>query len=137
MPQNKEPKFNTLMEPFKIKSVEPIRFNTREQRQRLLKKAHLNVFLLPAEEVIIDLLTDSGTGAMSASQWSALFQGDESYAGSKSFFRFQKSVQDITGMPYVIPTHQGRSAERILLKNLIPKGERAKNPPLCCFQYAV
>ncbi len=125
--QKNEAKFKTLMEPFKIKSVEPLRINTREQRQKILKKAHLNLFLVPAEEVIIDLLTDSGTGAMSADQWSALFRGDESYAGGGSFFRFQKSVQDITGMPYVIPTHQGRSAERILLKNFMPKG--TKNPP--------
>ena len=116
-------KWNPLMEPFKIKSVEPISFNTREQRKKILQKAHLNLFLIPAKDVIIDLLTDSGTGAMSAGQWSALMQGDEAYAGSDSFFRFQKSVQSITGMPYVIPTHQGRSAERILLKSLKPEGE--------------
>ena len=116
-------KLKTLMEPFKIKSVEPIRFNTREHRKKALHQAHLNLFLLPAKEVIIDLLTDSGTGAMSTAQWSALMQGDESYAGSESFFRFQKSVQNITDMPYVIPTHQGRSAERILLKTLRSKGE--------------
>ncbi len=114
---------NTLMEPFKIKSVEPIQINTREQRKKVLEKAHLNLFLIPAREVIIDLLTDSGTGAMSAVQWSSLLKGDESYSGSESFFRFQKSIQNITDMPYVIPTHQGRSAERILLKNLKSRGE--------------
>lgn len=111
------------MEPFRIKSVEPIPFNTREQRKKILQKAHLNLFLIPAKDVIIDLLTDSGTGAMSAQQWSAALQGDEAYAGSDSFFRFQKSIQSITGMPHVIPTHQGRSAERILLKSLKSKGE--------------
>ena len=116
-------KFNTLMEPFKIKSVEPIRFNTQEHRKKILKEAHLNLFLIPAKEVTIDLLTDSGTGAMSAEQWAALMQGDESYSGSESFFRFQKSIQSITNMPYIIPTHQGRSAERILFNTLKSKGE--------------
>ncbi len=119
----KEPVFGTLMEPFKIKSMEPIRFNTREHRRKVLELAYLNLFLVPAREVIIDLLTDSGTGAMSANQWSALMRGDESYSGSDSFFRFQKSVQSIMEMPYVIPTHQGRSAERILLNNLKSQGE--------------
>ncbi len=113
----------SLMEPFKIKSVEPIRISTLEQRKKVLKKAHLNLFLVPAREVIIDLLTDSGTGAMSADQWSALLRGDEAYSGSESFFRFQKSIQNLTGMPYVIPTHQGRAAERILLKSLKHRGE--------------
>ena len=116
-------KLKDLMEPFKIKSVEPIHFNTREQRKKILQKAHLNLFLIPARDTIIDLLTDSGTGAMSAQQWSAAMQGDEAYAGSDSFFRLQESVQSITGMPHVIPTHQGRSAERILLKSLKSKGE--------------
>ena len=111
------------MEPFKIKSTEPIYFNTREHRKKVLEKAHLNLFLVPAKEVIIDLLTDSGTGAMSAAQWASIMQGDESYSGSDSFFRFQKSIQSITNMPYVIPTHQGRSAERILFETLKPKGE--------------
>lgn len=119
----KEPVFKTLIEPFKIKSVEPIFFNTREQRKKVLEAAHLNLFLVPAKEVIIDLLTDSGTGAMSANQWSALLRGDESYSGSESFFRFQNSVQSIMEMPHVVPTHQGRSAERILLKTLKPRGE--------------
>ena len=111
----------SLMEPYKIKSLEPIYWTTREYRQRALLKAHLNLFLIPSKDVIIDLLTDSGTGAMSARQWGALMQGDESYAGSKSFFEFEKTIQKLTGFPFVIPTHQGRSAERILLHNL--KGE--------------
>ena len=111
------------MEPYKIKTLEPIYWTTREQRQEALKKAHLNLFFIPSKDVIIDLLTDSGTGAMSANQWSALMQGDESYAGAKSFFIFEKTVQEITGFPFVIPTHQGRSAERILLQNFKSKGE--------------
>ena len=116
-------KNNTVMEPFRIKSVEPIHFNTPEHRKKVLQMAHLNLFLIPAREVIIDLLTDSGTGAMSAFQWSALMKGDESYAGSESFFHFKKSVQDVIDMPYVIPTHQGRSAEKILLGSLRSQGE--------------
>ena len=116
-------KFKTLIEPFKVKSVEPIQFNSCKHRKKVLKEAHLNLFLIPAKEVIIDLLTDSGTGAMSANQWAALMKGDESYSGSESFFRFQKSVQSIMNMPYVIPTHQGRSAERILFGSLKSKGE--------------
>ncbi|MDE0119088.1 MAG: tryptophanase [Bdellovibrionales bacterium] len=116
-------KFKTLIEPFKIKSMEPIQLNSYEHRKKVLKEARLNLFLVPAKEVIIDLLTDSGTGAMSADQWAALMKGDESYSGSESFYRFQKSVQDITGMPYVLPTHQGRSAERILFHTLPLKGE--------------
>lgn len=115
--------FNNLIEPFKIKSIEPIHFNTQKHRKKILEKAHLNLFLVPAKEVIIDLLTDSGTGAMSAAQWASIMQGDESYSGSESFFRFQKSIQNITNMPYVIPTHQGRSAERILFETLKSKGE--------------
>ena len=116
-------KINTLIEPFKIKSTEPIPFNTYEDRKKILEKAHLNLFLVPAKEVIIDLLTDSGTGAMSANQWASIMQGDESYSGSESFFRFQKSIQSITNMPYTIPTHQGRAAERILFETFKSKGE--------------
>ena len=112
-----------VIEPYKIKTLEPIYWTTKEQRQEALKKAHLNLFFIPSKDVIIDLLTDSGTGAMSANQWSALMQGDESYAGAKSFFKFEKTVQEITGFPFVIPTHQGRSAERILLQNFKSKGE--------------
>ena len=111
------------MEPYKIKSIEPICWTTRAYRKKVLQKAHLNLFLLNAKDVLIDLLTDSGTGAMSAKQWGALMQGDESYAGSKSFYDFEKAIKDITGMPFVIPTHQGRSAERILLHNIKTRGK--------------
>ena len=96
----------TIIEPFKIKSVEAIRWTTRPQREELLRAAHYNLFLLPAEDVLIDLLTDSGTGAMSTRQWAALMEGDESYAGSKSFDRFRQSVQQVFGYKHVIPTHQ-------------------------------
>ena len=110
------------MEPYKIKSLEPIYWTSREERQELLKKAHLNLFFVSSKNVIIDLLTDSGTGAMSANQWSALMSGDESYAGSKSFDFFQKTVRELTGFEYIIPTHQGRSAERILISQFQDKG---------------
>src|SRR5215813_10993077 len=117
----------TIIEPFRIKSIEPIRWTTREQREVLLRAAHYNLFLLPAEDVLIDLLTDSGTGAMSTHQWAAVMQGDESYAGSKSFERFRISVQEIFGYRHVIPAHQGRAAERILFGVTCKKGDVVPN----------
>jgi tyrosine phenol-lyase len=117
----------TIIEPFRIKSVEPICWTTREQREELLRAAHYNLFLLSADDVLIDLLTDSGTGAMSTHQWAAVMEGDESYAGSKSFDRFKHSVQDIFGYSYVIPTHQGRAAERILFNVMCKKGDVVPN----------
>lgn len=104
----------TIIEPFKIKSVEPIHFTTKEQRIQILREATFNPFLIHADDVLIDLLTDSGTSAMSSAQWAGMMIGDESYAGSNSFFHFEKTISDITGMPIVIPTHQGRAAEKIL-----------------------
>ncbi|MEZ5059441.1 MAG: beta-eliminating lyase-related protein, partial [Saprospiraceae bacterium] len=98
---------HTIIEPFRIKMTEPIHLTTKEERVQKLKEAHNNVFLLDAEDVIIDLLTDSGTGAMSAQQWAALMMGDESYAGSKSWKKFRDTVQNITGMKHIFPTHQG------------------------------
>lgn len=109
---------HTIIEPFRIKSVEPIYFNTAAERKLILEKAFYNPFLIHANDVLIDLLTDSGTSAMSSNQWAGIMQGDESYAGSPSFFRFEKTIQDITGMPIVIPTHQGRAAEKILFSIL-------------------
>lgn len=105
---------HTIIEPFKIKSVEPIFFTTKEERVPILQKAYYNPFLIPAKHVLIDLLTDSGTNAMSSDQWAGIMKGDESYAGSNSFFHFEKTIQQITGLSIVIPTHQGRAAERIL-----------------------
>lgn len=117
----------TIIEPFRIKSVEPIRWTTRSQREKRLRAAHYNLFLLPADDVLIDLLTDSGTGAMSTHQWAAIMEGDESYAGSKSFDRFRNSVQDIFSYRHVIPAHQGRAAERILFGVTCKKGDVVPN----------
>ena len=114
---------HTIIEPFRIKSVEPIYFNSKEERIRILEDAFYNPFLIHSNDVLIDLLTDSGTSAMSSNQWGGIMRGDESYAGSPSFFRFQKAVQDITGMPLVIPTHQGRASEKILFSILGGKGK--------------
>ena len=106
----------TIIEPFKIKMIEPIKLTTRDQREAILRKAAFNVFQIPAEEVIIDLLTDSGTAAMSAEQWAGMIRGDESYAGARSWFRFEKVLQELTGMAHILPTHQGRASERILFE---------------------
>ena len=113
----------TIIEPFKIKTVEAIYFTTREERRSILEKAFYNPFRIHAKDVLIDLLTDSGTSAMSSNQWAGIMQGDESYAGSPSFFRFEESVRSITGMPLIIPTHQGRAAEKIIFTILGGKGK--------------
>jgi tryptophanase len=117
----------TIIEPFRIKVIEPIRMTSRDERERLIEAASYNVFLLAARDVLIDLLTDSGTGAMSAAQWAGIMRGDESYAGSDSYFRFENAVQDIFGFSHVIPTHQGRAAERILFSTVCSAGQTVPN----------
>jgi tyrosine phenol-lyase len=117
----------TIIEPFRIKSVEPIRATTRAEREKLIAAAGYNLFLVPSEAILIDLLTDSGTAAMSTEQWAAMMRGDESYAGSPSFTRFRDSVQSIFGFQHVIPTHQGRAAERILFNVMCKKGDIVPN----------
>ena len=117
----------TIIEPFKIKSVEPIRFSTPEERETVLQRGHYNLFLVPADDVLIDLLTDSGTSAMSAAQWGAMMQGDESYAGARSFYRFEAKVRELTGFRHIIPTHQGRAAERILFSLVGGAGKTIPN----------
>lgn len=118
---------NTLIEPFRIKVVEPIRMTTLAEREAALNAANFNLFKVPAELVIIDLLTDSGTGAMSAEQWAAIMRADESYAGAISYHRFHKTVSAITGFEHVLPTHQGRASERILFELLGRKGAVVPN----------
>jgi tryptophanase len=113
----------TRIEPYKIKVVEPIPFTTRAERERVLAAAGWNLFRVPADRVTIDLLTDSGVTAMSAHQWASLLDGDEAYAGARSFQRFEAAVQQLTGMPQVIPTHQGRAAERLLFESLVRRGD--------------
>jgi len=120
-------KSRVIIEPFRIRSVEPIRFTTMDEREKLLRDASWNPFLLKAVDVQIDLLTDSGTGAMSSRQWSAMIESDESYAGSSSFYRFESAVRDITGFRHVIPTHQGRAAENVLFSLMIQKGDVIPN----------
>ena len=104
----------TIIEPFRIKSIEPLRHTSSEEREAFLREAGYNLFLIPAKNILIDLLTDSGTSAMSTEQWAALMRGDESYAGSESFFRLKGVVDNLTGFRHMVPTHQGRAAERIL-----------------------
>ena len=106
----------TIIEPFRIKVVEPIRLTTREEREEALRRAGLNLFRIPAEDVLIDLLTDSGTGAMSALQWAGVMRADESYAGSPSFYRLEGVLREVTGFTRILPTHQGRASERILFE---------------------
>jgi tryptophanase len=117
----------TIIEPFRIKMTEGLPITTREQRDARLASAHNNVFLLDADDITIDLLTDSGTGAMSTRQWSAMMLGDESYAGSASWLRFETTVREITGFRHIFPTHQGRAAERILAATRLKPGDIVPN----------
>src|SRR5256712_12541286 len=117
----------TIIEPFKIKVVEPIRMTTREERQAALKQAHYNMFNIRANDMLIDLLTDSGPSAMSSEQWAAMMRGDNAYAGSNSFYRSEAAVKALTGYAHIIPTHQGRAAERILFSTVCSKGQIVPN----------
>ncbi|MHB1097027.1 MAG: tryptophanase [Gemmatimonadaceae bacterium] len=120
-------KYKTIIEPFRIKTVEPIRQTTEAERAAAIHAAHYNVFLLKGEDVLIDLLTDSGTGAMSVYQWAGMMKGDETYAGARSFYAFERAVHDITGFKHVIPTHQGRAAEHILTGAMLKPGDIVPN----------
>ena len=113
----------TIFEPFRIKSIESIKINTSKYRRNILKKSHFNLFQIRSNDVIIDLLTDSGTGAMSSNQWSGIMRGDESYAGSNSYLFFKKEITDVFGFKYILPTHQGRAAERILFSSMCNDGD--------------
>ncbi|MFO0936603.1 MAG: tryptophanase [Gemmataceae bacterium] len=117
----------TIIEPFRIKMVEPLKMTTPDEREHILRQAHFNPFLIRAEDVLIDLLTDSGTSAMSAEQWAGMLRGDESYAGAKSWYRFEAVMKELTGMPFILPTHQGRASERILFELLGGKGKIVPN----------
>ena len=117
----------TIIEPFRIKSVDPIKMNSLEDRKQILNKSYYNLFQVRSRDVIIDLLTDSGTGAMSSKQWAGIMNGDESYAGSNSYLYFKDVVQDIFGFKYILPTHQGRAAERILFSTLCSEGDIVPN----------
>ena len=114
-------------EPFRIKVVEPLRRVSREERERLILEAGLNIFAVPADSIYVDLLTDSGTSAMSDRQWAGLMMGDESYAGSRNYFHFRDTVRDIFGYEHVIPTHQGRMAENLLFSSVVKAGDAAKS----------
>ncbi len=123
----------TIIEPFRIKVVEPLQMRTREERESIVRKAGFNMFLIPAADVLIDLLTDSGTGAMSSLQWAGVMAADESYAGSPDFFHFERVLREITGFHHVLPTHQGRASERILFELLGGPGQRGSQQ--CPFRH--
>jgi len=114
----------TIIEPFRIKMVEPIRATSRDERRQIIQKAGYNLFNIKSDDVTIDLLTDSGTGAMSTRQWAGIMEGDESYAGGRSFYRFEKAFQDLTGYKHIIPTHQGRASEKILFQVIAKRGDK-------------
>ena len=114
-------------EPFRIKVVEPLRRVSQEERERLIREAGLNIFAVPADSIYVDLLTDSGTSAMSDQQWAGLMVGDESYAGSRSFFHFERTVRELFGFRHVIPTHQGRVAENLLFSTILKAGDVVPN----------